>query len=226
MSPTATAIVSPSSSPTLETVTSRRTRRSPRASGTSTRAASCAGGRPFLMTFLVTVAAVHQGVLAEHVVDRAPQRLATVDHDRLLGVEAAASRPGRLPSCSPRSAIPVVSPRAASRASTARRRCSPRPPKDRAVRHRYNPGGNRRVNAILHRMAVTQLRCEPRAQAIYAQARSRGHTKKEARRILKRHLSDVIHRRMMRDLAAQPPEPSRGRPRPGSRYSAPPDERP
>jgi transposase len=72
------------------------------------------------------------------------------------------------------------------------------------VRHRYNPGGNRRVNAILHRMAVTQLRCEPRAQALYARARVRGHTKKEARRILKRHLSDVIHRRMMRDLAPQP----------------------
>ena len=68
------------------------------------------------------------------------------------------------------------------------------------VRHRYNPGGNRRVNAILHRMAVTQLRCEPRAQAIYANARARGHTKKEARRILKRHLSDVIYRRMIRDL--------------------------
>jgi transposase len=68
------------------------------------------------------------------------------------------------------------------------------------VRHRYNPGGNRRVNAILHRMAVTQLRCEPRAQAIYANARARGHTKREARRILKRHLSDVIHRRMTRDL--------------------------
>jgi transposase len=47
------------------------------------------------------------------------------------------------------------------------------------VRHRYNPGGNRRVNAILHRMAVTQLRCEPRAQALYARARARGHTKKE-----------------------------------------------
>ena len=45
------------------------------------------------------------------------------------------------------------------------------------VRHRFNPGGNRRVNAILHRMAVTQLRCEPRAQAIYANARARGHTK-------------------------------------------------
>jgi transposase len=70
------------------------------------------------------------------------------------------------------------------------------------VRHRYNPGGNRRVNAILHRMAVTQLRFEPRAQRIYAGARANGHTKKEARRILKRHLSDVIYRRMIRDLAA------------------------
>ena len=68
------------------------------------------------------------------------------------------------------------------------------------VRHRFNPGGNRRVNAIRHRMAVTQLRCEPRAQAIYHSARARGHTKREARRILTRHLSDVIHRRMMRDL--------------------------
>jgi transposase len=72
------------------------------------------------------------------------------------------------------------------------------------VRHRYNPGGNRRVNAVLHRMAVTQLRCEPRAQTIYTNARERGHTKTEARRILKRHLSDVIHRHMLRDLTTQP----------------------
>ncbi len=73
--------------------------------------------------------------------------------------------------------------------------------------HRYNPGGNRRINAILHRMAVTQLRCEPRAQAIYANARAGGHTKKEARRILKRHLSDVIYRRMIGDLASLPAQP-------------------
>jgi hypothetical protein len=75
------------------------------------------------------------------------------------------------------------------------------------VRHRYNPGGNRRVNAVLHRMAVTQLRCEPRAKVIYENARARGHTKREARRILKRHLSDVIYRRMIRDIntaAARP----------------------
>ena len=52
-------------------------------------------------------------------------------------------------------------------------------------------------------MAVTQLRCEPRAQAIYANARAEGrHTKKEALRIVKRHLSDVVYRRMIRDLNA------------------------
>ena len=78
---------------------------------------------------------------------------------------------------------------------------------DEPVRHRYNPGGNRQVNAILHRMAVTQLRCEPRAKAIYANARTENHhSKKEARRVLKRHLSDVIYRRMIRDLQAQLPD--------------------
>ncbi len=75
-------------------------------------------------------------------------------------------------------------------------------------RHRYNPGGNRRINAVLHRMAITQLRCEPRAQEIYNNARANGpHTKKEARRVLKRHLSDVVYHRMVRDqasLLAQP----------------------
>jgi hypothetical protein len=71
------------------------------------------------------------------------------------------------------------------------------------IRHRYNPAGNRRVNAVLYRMAVTQLRLEPRAKAIYANARANNHTKKEARRVLKRHLSDVVYRRMIRDLETQ-----------------------
>ena len=63
------------------------------------------------------------------------------------------------------------------------------------------------MNAILYRMAITQLRCEPRAKRLYAQARANGHTKKEARRILKRHLSDVVYRRMIHDLAAHPAQP-------------------
>lgn len=68
------------------------------------------------------------------------------------------------------------------------------------VRHRLNRGGNRRVNACLHRMAVTQLRCDPRARTIYDDARKRGHTKKEAMRVLKRQLSNVVYRQMTRDL--------------------------
>jgi len=76
------------------------------------------------------------------------------------------------------------------------------------VRYRLNRGGNRRVNAVLHIMAVTQLGHDPRAQRIFAEARHRGHSKKEAMRVLKRHLSDVVYRRMLADLGrrlAAPP---------------------
>lgn len=72
------------------------------------------------------------------------------------------------------------------------------------TRHRLNRGGNRRVNACLHRMAITQLRCEPRARKIYNETRAAGHTKKEAMRILKRQLSNLVHRRMIKDVQAPP----------------------
>ena len=75
------------------------------------------------------------------------------------------------------------------------------------VRHRLNRGGNRRVNAVLHRMAVTQLRCNPQARHIVEDARRRGHTKPEAMRVLKRHLSNVVHRRMLHDQKQRPIEP-------------------
>lgn len=73
------------------------------------------------------------------------------------------------------------------------------------VRHRLNRGGNRRVNAAIHRMAMVQLRIDPRARQIVADARQRGHTKREAMRILKRHLSNVIYRRMVRDILVAHP---------------------
>jgi len=68
------------------------------------------------------------------------------------------------------------------------------------VRHRLSRGGNRRVNAVLHIMAVTQLAHDERAQRIYDGARRREHTKKEAMRVLKRHLSDVVYKHMIADL--------------------------
>ena len=53
------------------------------------------------MTFLVAMTAMHQRVLAEHVLDRAPQRLGAVDHeqDRLLWVEAAVDEIGQQGAC-------------------------------------------------------------------------------------------------------------------------------
>ena len=83
--------------------------------------------------------------------------------------------------------------------------------KGEPVRHRLNPGGNRRVNAVLHRMAVTQLRCEPRARQIYHDARKHGHTKREAMRILKRQLSNLVYRQMIRDQRRQHHETSEQR---------------
>jgi transposase len=72
------------------------------------------------------------------------------------------------------------------------------------VRHRLNRGGNRRVNSILHIMAVTQLRHHPPARELYDRARARGKTRLEALRILKRHLARVVHRTMLADLTNQP----------------------
>jgi transposase len=72
------------------------------------------------------------------------------------------------------------------------------------VRHRLNRGGNRRVNSILHIMAVTQLRHHPPARELYDRARARGKTRREALRILKRHLARVVHRTMLADLTNQP----------------------
>ena len=44
-----------------------------------------------------------------------------------------------------------------------------------------------------------QLRYEPRARQIHDQARAHGLTRREAMRVLKRHLSDAIYRTMLRD---------------------------
>jgi transposase len=62
------------------------------------------------------------------------------------------------------------------------------------VRHRLNRGGNRRLNAILYRMALTQLRCWPPAQEYVARRMSEGKTKREAIRALKRYLIRAIWR--------------------------------
>jgi transposase len=62
------------------------------------------------------------------------------------------------------------------------------------VRHRLNPGGNRRLNAILYRIALTQARCCGAAQAYLARRQAEGKTRREAIRALKRYLVRAIWR--------------------------------
>ena len=46
------------------------------------------------------------------------------------------------------------------------------------VRHRLSRGGNRRLNAAIYRIAMIQLRYEPRARRIHDQARAHGQRQK------------------------------------------------
>jgi transposase len=59
-------------------------------------------------------------------------------------------------------------------------------------RHRLDHGGNRQLNATLHRIAVTRLRCDPETQGYIARKRAEGKTTKDAIRCLKRHLTRRI----------------------------------
>ena len=56
------------------------------------------------------------------------------------------------------------------------------------VRHRLNRGGNRRLNAILYRIALTQARHSPEAQAYLDRRVREGKTRREAMRALKRFI--------------------------------------
>jgi transposase len=69
-------------------------------------------------------------------------------------------------------------------------------------RWRLDRGGNRQINAALHRVIVTRARCHPQTRDYIARRRAEGKTTREATRCLKRYLA----RRVWRLL--QPPTPS------------------
>lgn len=66
-------------------------------------------------------------------------------------------------------------------------------------RHRLNRGGNRQLNAALHRIAITQLRLGAEGRAYVERRISAGNSKTEAIRALRRHLSDEVYRRLRLD---------------------------
>jgi transposase len=59
-------------------------------------------------------------------------------------------------------------------------------------RHRLARGGNRQLNAALHRIAVTQIRLDGLGRAYYQRRRAQGDTTMEALRALKRRLARVV----------------------------------
>ncbi len=66
-------------------------------------------------------------------------------------------------------------------------------------RHRLNPRGDRQLNHAIHMAAVTQVRNETPGRVYYARKQAEGKTRKEAMRGLKRHISDVVHQRLIAD---------------------------
>jgi transposase len=72
-------------------------------------------------------------------------------------------------------------------------------------RHRLSRGGNRQMNAALHRIAITQLRGVGEVGRAYVEGRmAAGDTKTEALRLLRRRLSDEVFRRLRADETMEP----------------------
>ncbi|NJC72379.1 IS110 family transposase [Planosporangium thailandense] len=69
-------------------------------------------------------------------------------------------------------------------------------------RHRLSRAGNRRINRVLHIMAIVQLRNDTEGRAYYRRKLAAGKTPMEAIRALKRRLSDLVYKQMIRDANA------------------------
>lgn len=72
-------------------------------------------------------------------------------------------------------------------------------------RHRLSRAGNRRINRVLHIMAVVQLRHDTEGRAYFRRKLAAGKTAMEAMRCLKRRLSNVVHQRMLADAGKADP---------------------
>jgi transposase len=87
------------------------------------------------------------------------------------------------------------------------------PPPGEQQRHRLSRAGNRRINRVLHIMAIVQLRNDTEGRAYYRRKLAAGKTSMEALRCVKRRLSDIACRQMTKDAKAPEtgPEDTRGR---------------
>jgi transposase len=72
------------------------------------------------------------------------------------------------------------------------------------TRHRLSRAGNRRINRVLHIMAIVQLRNATAGRAYYDQRKAAGKTSMEAMRCLRRRLSNVVYKQMVQDQNRKP----------------------
>jgi transposase len=68
-----------------------------------------------------------------------------------------------------------------------------------ATRFRLSRGGNRQINAALHRIALTQCRGIGPGRAYLDTRLAAGNSQTEAMRMLRRRLSDEVFRRLLAD---------------------------
>jgi len=69
-------------------------------------------------------------------------------------------------------------------------------------RHRLDQGGNRQINAALHRVIVTRARCHPQTRDYIARRRAEGKSTREAIRCLKRYPTRHVWRPLQRTTPA------------------------
>jgi transposase len=71
------------------------------------------------------------------------------------------------------------------------------------TRHRLNRGGNRQLNAALHRIAITQMRLGGPAKEYLERRMAMANSKTQAIRALRRRISDEVYRRLGADETAR-----------------------
>ena len=67
------------------------------------------------------------------------------------------------------------------------------------VRHKLSLAGNRRLNQVMHMIAVCQARSDPRGGAYHRKKLAEGKSRREAMRCLKRRISDAVFRVLVTD---------------------------
>jgi len=72
-------------------------------------------------------------------------------------------------------------------------------------RHRLSRLGNRQLNAAIHIIAVCQSSRPGPGQELYRRKLAENKTPNEARRTLKRRLSDVVYRQLVHDAKSREP---------------------